>query len=89
MVNRDINNTATFIHSSKVFSIPPFSTNESFYKENGEKCRDIKIYNKSKKSFIEKPGDWICCKCKNLNFAFRTSCNRCHLTKSVNQKCFQ
>lgn len=89
MVRTYINNTAAFIDSSKDFSIPAFSTNKSFYKEKGEKCRDVKIYNKSKKPFIEKPGDWICCRCKNLNFAFRTSYNRCHLTKSGSQKFFQ
>ncbi len=41
---------------------------------------------KKKKPFIEREGDWICVKCKNLNFAFRNNCNRCGLTKSENQK---
>ena len=36
--------------------------------------------------FIERPGDWICAKCQNLNFAFRTNCNRCHLPKNEKQK---
>lgn len=36
---------------------------------------------KKKKPFIERLGDWICPSCKNLNFAFRTNCNRCHLSK--------
>ena len=40
----------------------------------------------NKKTFIEKPGDWICNNCQNLNFSFRTNCNRCHLLKSENQK---
>ena len=40
----------------------------------------------NKKMFIEKPGDWICNNCQNLNFSFRTNCNRCHLPKSENRK---
>jgi len=36
---------------------------------------------KSKKPFSERPGDWVCIKCKNLNFSFRNSCNRCETTK--------
>jgi hypothetical protein len=40
---------------------------------------------KFKKPFIERPGDWICFNCYNLNFAFRTNCNRCHITKKNNQ----
>ena len=31
--------------------------------------------------FGERTGDWICKKCRNLNFAFRTECNRCKLPK--------
>ena len=38
--------------------------------------------NKNKKKVLEKRnGDWSCQRCKNLNFAFRTSCNRCNLPK--------
>ena len=44
---------------------------------------------KKKKPFVEREGDWICFQCKNLNFAFRTNCNRCHLTKNENQKIIQ
>ena len=40
---------------------------------------------KLKKPFIERIGDWICFNCHNLNFAFRTNCNRCHITKKDNQ----
>ena len=29
---------------------------------------------------------WVCNNCKNLNFAFRTECNRCHLAKGSNEK---
>lgn len=65
---------------------------------------DILLYNKmkelnlrkeknakksGKKHFTERPGDWICYNCQNLNFTFRTSCNRCNLPKFENQKLFQ
>ena len=39
-------------------------------------------YQKNKqKPFMERNGDWICKKCKNLNFSFRHECNRCKLPK--------
>ena len=43
------------------------------------------IYNKFQsrkmRPFAERSGDWICKKCRNLNFAFRNECNRCGLQK--------
>ena len=36
--------------------------------------------------FIERPGDWICYNCQNLNFTFRTNCNSCHMPKIENNK---
>ena len=36
---------------------------------------------KFKKNFIKKSGDWFCPNCSNINFAFRSECNRCHLSK--------
>ena len=30
----------------------------------------------------ERRGDWVCLVCNNLNFSFRTICNRCHRKKS-------
>ena len=38
---------------------------------------------KEKKNFIKKNGDWKCPYCSNINFAFRSSCNRCQLSKQV------
>ena len=44
------------------------------------------IERKKHKPFMERPGDWVCAKCKNLNFAFRLTCNRCHLQKTESEK---
>ena len=38
------------------------------------------------KPFIERSGDWFCFNCKNLNFAFRLVCNRCHIPKMESLK---
>ena len=43
---------------------------------------------KKKKPFVERVGDWVCIKCKNLNFSFRVVCNRCQLTKAESEKLF-
>lgn len=75
------------MYNKKDFSLSPIHTNKTYYKEKGEKGN--KKSNKCKKPFIERPGDWICCNCQNLNFAFRTNCNRCHLSKAENQKIMQ
>ena len=45
-----------------------------------------KFQTKKMKTFTERSGDWVCNNCKNLNFAFRTECNRCHLAKGSNEK---
>lgn len=44
---------------------------------------------KGKKQFSERAGDWVCVKCKNLNFSFRSICNRCQLTKTDNDKLYE
>ena len=36
---------------------------------------------KRKINFLERDGDWKCFKCKNINFAFRKTCNRCNFLK--------
>ena len=40
---------------------------------------------KCKKPFEIREGDWTCEFCYNLNFAFRTKCNRCGLIKDFSQ----
>lgn len=44
---------------------------------------------KKKKPLVERKGDWQCPKCRNLNFAFRQSCNRCKLPKPIPNAVFQ
>lgn len=39
--------------------------------------------------FSERAGDWYCFKCQNLNFAFRTECNRCKLSKQESDAMLQ
>ena len=41
----------------------------------------VKYPKKKTRPFTERQGDWICKFCKNLNFAFRNECNRCHMLK--------
>ena len=56
-----------------------------FKQNNFYKYKNNNKSPKFKKPFCEREGDWICFNCHNLNFAFRTNCNRCHLTKKDNQ----
>lgn len=55
-------------------------SNMSFEGEDAEK--------KTKKPFVERVGDWVCIKCKNLNFSFRVICNRCQLPKAESDNLF-
>ena len=41
--------------------------------------------NNSNRQFSERVGDWVCFNCKNLNFSFRTVCNRCQLSKEESE----
>ena len=43
-------------------------------KEKVKEIKDLKDNNNKK-------GDWICSNCKNLNYSFRTVCNRCKIPK--------
>jgi len=42
-----------------------------------------------KKKLTERVGDWVCIKCKNLNFSFRIICNRCELPKTENDLLYE
>lgn len=49
----------------------------NFYDYCGE-MKNFDFYGKKKCNFfIRRRGDWICEICKNLNFRFRDTCNRC------------
>ena len=62
-------------------------TNETLINNNSNKNQKI-YFNKGKKGrpFTERSGDWVCANCRNLNFAFRIICNRCHLPKIESEK---
>ena len=51
------------------------------------KTKERKNSNK-KKEFEEKEGDWICCKCRNINFSFRKQCNKCQLSEEASEKMY-
>jgi len=57
--------------------------------QNANKTSQAEGKKKSKKPFQERVGDWVCIKCKNLNFSFRLICNRCQLTKIESDKLFE
>ena len=50
------------------------------------KCNNNEKNNKKTKKILTiKEGDWICLACNNLNFSFRTTCNRCGLSKILTE----
>ena len=68
----------------------PKNPNLKSKKKNGNGIGNINKTNiyekKGSKQFSEREGDWICFKCKNVNFAFRIICNRCQLPKIESEK---
>ena len=69
----------------------------NFEKENTEKAVAIvmetrktvaskkdmqEIMSKVQKPNTQRHGDWLCLKCNNFNFAFRTECNVCSRSKT-------
>ena len=50
------------------------------------KYKNNNIPKKGKKQIKERKGDWVCINCNNINFAFRTFCNRC---KGKKEECLQ
>lgn len=55
------------------------------YPQNQKNQRSEKKKKKEKKTFAERDGDWCCYNCKNVNFRFRTSCNKCQLSKKESE----
>ena len=46
------------------------------------------VQEKKKRQFTERQGDWVCMKCKNLNFSFRVVCNRCQLPQKDSEELY-
>ena len=74
---------------SQIFNTLIYNNNYEFYPKNyihKKSSKNDLINNKNKieikkKNFEERKGDWLCLYCNNLNFAFRTKCNRCKALK--------
>ena len=74
-----INNT--FMTNSYVEQMS--NQNEKFlFSKNTKKNKKSKKNNQKYKD--KRPFDWICNRCDNLNYSFRTFCNICNLPKSQN-----
>ena len=79
--NEYASNYAEFPHIKK-------DKNNKFYKgKHGIINADTN--KKIMKPFIEREGDWVCYQCKNLNFSFRLTCNRCNISKDENEKIYK
>ena len=74
-----------FVPKNKLFSSLLINTNDCLFNVKASKNVNKKG-EKKKNSFVKREGDWICCKCKNLNFAFRKICNKCKLPKEESEK---
>lgn len=58
----------------------------NYYPTQYEQIKTSFYERRKPKQFARREGDWICNSCKNLNFAFRINCNRCHLPKAESEK---
>ena len=56
--------------------------NESPFKLNQ---KSQTLFKEPKKTH-ERAGDWICSRCNNHNFSFRTNCNMCHISKDLSDQ---
>ena len=53
-------------------------------KKNNNNVRvEHKVFDINERQYEIRRGDWFCQYCYNLNFAFRTQCNRCNNSKIV------
>ena len=76
----NLSNNEYIQNSSKDIMIPKIN-----YTLNSE---DNKIELK-RSHFVERQGDWICMRCKNLNFSFRIVCNRCKISKAESDMLYE
>ena len=58
--------------------------NEKFLLSKNVKKNKKTKKNNNQKYKDKRPFDWICNRCNNLNYSFRTFCNICNLPKSQN-----
>ena len=72
---------------------PYYNSSNEYYPfgfmfNNNEINRELKNETNIKKgkTFHERRGDWFCFLCGNLNFSFRTKCNRCKTSKHESVK---
>ena len=81
--NNNIDEQFYFLINNRLFNA---NGNESFNKYNFKNYVENKNRVKHKKYKFpkEKKVDWVCPLCNNLNYAFRTVCNRCKIRK---EKC--
>ena len=79
------NNTGTMINPYIANSYAEqLNQNEKFlFSKNTKKNKKSKK-NNNQKYKDKRPLDWICNRCNNLNYSFRTFCNICNLPKSQN-----
>jgi len=62
------------------------SSNSSLVSVNLEENKNDFV---KKSHFVERQGDWICARCKNLNFSFRIVCNRCKISKAESEVLYE
>ena len=60
-----------------------FQKNKAKQKNDAKKGQKKRKIEKKRRTLIEREGDWTCFNCKNLNFSFRTQCNRCFTPKDI------
>lgn len=80
--NSQMNLTGALYANSNLIMSPIGGLKYQYSPKGNDEKFDFGLNSKKKKKpFVEREGDWVCSKCKNLNFAFRTNCNRCHVPK--------
>jgi len=62
-------------------------TSNAYTRKNTENVTNEE--NAKKSHFVERQGDWVCTRCKNLNFSFRIMCNRCKISKTESEMIYE
>jgi len=76
-----------FVPKNKIIPSILINSDDYLFNVKIEKVKNKKEERRKKKNnFVKREGDWICYKCKNLNFAFRSICNKCKLPKKESEK---